>query len=119
MILTSDNPMRPVFLSILAFEVIVFGLAIPVMILVSGVPAGVAAGSGGAAALLALVGAGLMRRPAGYLVGWVTQVVGITLGVLTAAMFAVGALFAVLWVITFVLGKRLEANRGAPEAGTG
>ena len=113
MILASDNPMRPVFLSILIFEVIIFGLAVPVMILVSGVPEGVAAGFGGGAALLALVGSGLMRRSVGYVVGWATQLVGVLLGLLTPAMYGVGGLFLALWVITFVLGRRLEANRRA------
>ena len=71
MTLSPGNPMRVVLLSILIFEVIVFGLAIPVMILVSDVPPGSAVGLGGGAALLALVAAGLLRRPAGYCVGWV------------------------------------------------
>ena len=57
MTLTPGNPMRVVLLSILLFEVIVFGLAIPVMILVSDVPAADAALAGGGAALLALVAA--------------------------------------------------------------
>ena len=112
--LRPDNPMRAVLMAFLIFEVIVFGLAIPVMILVSEVAPGVAAGAGGGAALLALVGAGLMRRPAGYPVGWAAQLVGILLGLLTPAMFGVGGLFAVLWVVTFVLGKRLEADPRAP-----
>lgn len=116
MILAANNPMRPVFLTLLISEVVIFGLAIPVMIFVSGVAPGLAAGVGGAAALLALVGSGLMRKPAGYLVGWFTQLVGIGLGVLTPAMYAVGGLFAVLWVVTFILGRRLEANRGTAGA---
>ena len=51
MTLTPGNPMRVVLLSILLFEVVVYGLAIPVMILVSDVaPAGRALGGGGGAA---------------------------------------------------------------------
>ena len=76
MTLTPGNPMRVVLLAILIFEVIVFGLAIPVMILVSDVSAALAAGAGGGPALLALVAAGLLRRPAGYLVGWTVQLLG-------------------------------------------
>jgi hypothetical protein len=100
--------MRVVLLSILIFEVIVYGLSIPVMILVSDVPPGLAAGCGGAAALLALVAAAFMRRPAGYYLGWATQPVGIALGLLTVAMFVVGTMFLGLWVLGFALGKRLE-----------
>ena len=113
MTLTPGNPMRVVLLSILLFEVVVYGLAIPVMILVSDVPAGYAIGFGGGAALLALVAAALLRRPAGYLVGWVTQPVGVVLGFLTAPMFFVGAMFLALWVISFILGKRLDGQTAA------
>ena len=108
------NPMRVVLLSVLLFEVIVFGLAVPVMILVSEVPAGLAAGLGGGAAVLALAAAGLFRRPIGYPLGWLAQVVGVILGVLTAVMYVVGAMFLVLWLVSFLLGKRLE--RQHPDA---
>ena len=106
--LSSGNPMRAVLLAILLFEVIVYALAIPVMIMVSDVSAGLAAGFGGGAALLALIAAALMRRPAGYLVGWPVQLLGVVLGFLTAPMFFVAGIFLALWLITFILGKRLE-----------
>lgn len=111
--LPNSNPMRVVLLTVLIFEVIVFGLAVPVMILVSGVPPALAAAGAGVAALLALSAAGLLRKPAGYLIGWVTQPVGILLGLLTPAMFVVGAMFAGLWVLSFVLGRRLDAQAAA------
>ena len=106
--LDSGNPMRVVLLAILIFEVIAFGLAIPVMIRVSHVSLGLAVGLGGGAALLALVAAALLRSPAGYLVGWPVQLVGVALGFLTPPMFFVGAMFLALWLLTFVLGKRLD-----------
>jgi hypothetical protein len=111
--LTPKNPMRVVLLSVLLFEVIVFALAIPVMILVSHVAGAPAALLGSGAALLALVAAGLLRKPLGYPIGWVAQLAGILLGLLTPAMFIVGGMFAALWVLSFVLGKRLDA-RTAP-----
>jgi hypothetical protein len=100
--------MRVVLLAILIFEVVVFGLAIPVMILVSEVSAGLAVGAGAGAALLALVAAALLRGPAGYLVGWPVQLLGVALGFLTAPMFFVGGMFLALWLVTFILGKRLD-----------
>jgi hypothetical protein len=106
--LTSGNPMRVVLLAILVFEVIVFGLAIPVMILVSEVALGLAVGFGGGAALLALVAAALLRRPAGYLIAWLVQLLGVALGFLTASMFFVGAMFLALWLVAFLLGRRLD-----------
>ncbi|GAA3569564.1 hypothetical protein GCM10022197_27350 [Microlunatus spumicola] len=113
--LTPRNPMRVVLLSALLFEFLLFGLSIPVMILVSDASPAPAALLGSGAAILALVAAGLLRKPVGYPVGWVAQVAGILLGFLTPAMFVVGAMFAALWVVSFVLGKRLD-GRAAPTA---
>ncbi len=116
--LSSGNPMRVVLMAVLIFEVIVFGLAIPVMILVSGVSAVAAAGFGGGAALLALLAAGLLRSRVGYILGWVAQLAGLALGFLTTTMFIVGALFAAVWVMSFLMGKRLDSRMEAsPEGG--
>jgi len=115
MTLDPGNPMRIVLLSVLLFEVSVFGLAIPVMIMISDVPAAVAAVAAGGAALIALVAASLMRRPAGYRLGWVAQLAGVALGLLTSTMFIAGGMFLALWVVSFVLGKRLEAARPASD----
>ena len=116
MSLSPQNPMRVVLLSVLLFEVIVFGLAIPVMIFNSGVSGGAAAGFGGGAALLALVAAGTMRKPYGYPLGWLTQLVGLALGLLTPSMFIVGIVFAAIWVVSFVLGRRLDERGTQPAA---
>ncbi|SDU82943.1 Protein of unknown function [Microlunatus sagamiharensis] len=113
--LSPKNPMRVVLLSVLLFEVIVFALAIPVMILVSDVDPLPAALLGSGSAVLALVAAGLLRKPLGYPIGWLAQLAGLLLGLLTPSMFIVGGMFAALWVVSFVLGKRLDA-RQAPAA---
>jgi hypothetical protein len=116
--LSAGNPMRVVLLTVLIFEVIVIGLAIPVMILISGVPAAAAAALGGGAALLALLAAGLLRSRVGYILGWVAQLAGLALGFLTTTMFIVGALFAAVWVMSFVMGKRLDSRmETSPEGG--
>ncbi|GAB2595490.1 DUF4233 domain-containing protein [Microlunatus antarcticus] len=108
--LSPRNPMRVVLLSVLFFEVVVFALAIPVMILVSDADPLPAALLGSGAAVLALLGAALLRKPVGYPIGWVTQLAGILLGFLTPAMFVVGGMFLALWITSFVLGKRLDAR---------
>jgi hypothetical protein len=108
--LTAGNPMRVVLMTVLIFDVIVFGLAIPVMILVSGVSPAAAAGIAGGAALLALVAAGLLRSRVGYILGWIAQLVGLTLGFLTPMMFVVGAVLGGVWLLSFILGKRLDSR---------
>ena len=116
--LSGGNPMRVALMTVLIFEVIVFGLAIPVMILISGVPAAAAAACGGGSALLALVAAGLLRSRVGYILGWLAQLAGLALGFLTTTMFAVGALFVAVWVMSFVMGKRLDSRmETSPESG--
>lgn len=109
--LLPGNPMRVVLLSILIFEAILFGLAVPVMIFTSSISSGVATALGVGGALLALVATALLRKPVGYLIGWIIQVAAIAMGFANGAMFVVGGMFAGLWVITFVLGKRLDAAK--------
>ena len=116
--LSAGNPMRVVLMIVLIFEVIVFGLAIPVMILIAGVSAAAAAAFGGGAALLALLAAGLLRSRVGYILGWVAQLAALALGFLTTTMFIVGAVFAAVWVMSFVMGKRLDSRmETSPEGG--
>jgi hypothetical protein len=108
--LSPGNPMRVVLMTVLIFEMVVFGLAIPVMIFVSNTSPAAAAGFGSAAAVLALVAAGLLRSRIGYVLGWLTQLAGLALGLLTTSMFVVGALLAGVWVLAFALGKRLDSQ---------
>ena len=68
--LSTGNPMRVALVTALIFEVIVFGLAIPVMIFISNVPAAAAVGFAGGAAVLAILAAGL------FAFGWATSSAG-------------------------------------------
>lgn len=111
--LSSGNPMNRALVMVLAFEAIIFGLAIAGMIQVSDVAPGVAAAAGGGSALLAVLAAGTLRRGWWWL-AWLVQLIGIALGAATDMMYWVGGCFALLWVIVFVLGKRIEqANPGS------
>ncbi len=111
--LDRTNPMGRVMLSILAFEAIVFGLAIAGMIQVDAVSVPVAFGIGLGAVALAVLAAALLRRPLGYPLGWLTQVVAVGMGFVTEMMFAVGGMFALLWAVCFVLGRRIEKTHRA------
>ncbi len=111
--LVPTNPMNRVLMTILLFEAICCGLAIPGMIQVADASVGLAFGLGGTALVLCLAASGTLRRPFGWVLAWAAQAACIALGFAVAMMFAVGAMFALLFVISFVLGRRLEATRTA------
>jgi hypothetical protein len=109
MMLRRDNPLRPALMSVLVFEVIVFGLTIPAMIQIENIDWQTAALIGGAGCLLALAAVALLRTgPAGWLLAWITQAVAIAFGAVVPMMYFVGGMFALIWTISFVLGRRLE-----------
>ncbi|MEN0072047.1 MAG: DUF4233 domain-containing protein [Propionicimonas sp.] len=117
--LAARNPMGKVMVSILAFEAVVFGLAIAGMIQVDNVPVNVAVTAACIGIVLAVTALALLRFPIGYLLGWITQVVAVGLGLLTPWMYWVGGMFALLWVVSFFLGRRIEATTPAePPAGS-
>lgn len=108
--LPAGNPMTKVVVSFLAFEVIVFGLTIPGMILVSGISVAmsvVVGCIGMVASILCAVG---VPRTWGYLLAWALQIFGILLGLATPMMYAVGIVFAAIWVSIIVLGRRIDGN---------
>ena len=107
--LSPGNPMGRVLLALLIFEAVVIGLAVPGMVVVDGGPLQTAGLAAGGVALIALVAAGTLRRAVGYPLGWLAQALGMALGVLTSWMVVMGGLFALLWAVAFVLGRRLEA----------
>jgi hypothetical protein len=102
--------MGRVMMSILIFEAIIFGLAIAGMIQVSSLAVPLSFGLGLGAAALAIVASVLLRRPGGYWLGWLTQVVAIALGFATTMMFWVGGMFVLLWLVCFALGRRIETT---------
>ena len=116
--LAADNPLRSALMSVLVFEVVVFWLAFAGMVQVSGVAVTTAALWVGIASVLAIVATVGLRRGWGYPVAWLTQVAAIALGLLTPWMYAMGLMFALIWIISFVLGKRLE-NRHTPNKEAG
>lgn len=109
--------MRPIAASILVFEAIIVVLAIPVAISLGDVDPVVAGVGGGALALACLLTAGLLRRPWGYAVGWVLQLVLIASGFVVTAMFILGGLFAILWFVGLRVGRRGEQLRAERWAG--
>ena len=104
------NPMTPALLSVLIFEVIVVWLAVAGMVQISDVPFGTALIWTGVVSVVCIVATVGLRKGWGFPVGWLAQVAVLLLGILTPWMFAMGIIFAMIWVTSFVLGKRIEAN---------
>ena len=113
--LVAGNPMTRVLRAILGFEAVVYALSVAGMIQVSGLAVTSSFAIGLGAAALALLSAGVLARPFGYPLAWITQAVGIALGFATDMMFWVGGMFALLWTMTFVLGRRIEAQPSGRE----
>lgn len=111
--LERDNPMVSPLAATLTFEAVVFVLAIPGMIFISEVSLGMAVGAGALGIVACLAATAGLRRGWGYLLGWVTQIVAVACGLLTPMMYLVGAIFAVIWISTFVLGRRLQNRQSA------
>lgn len=65
----------------------------------------------GGLALVCLVAAAMVRRPAGLWLGWIVQALLIASGFVVSMMFVVGVLFAVLWGVAVHLGGRIDRER--------
>ncbi len=74
---------------------------------------------GGALVASLVLGAGLLRRPGGYVVGSVLQVAVVGAGVVVPMMAVVGTIFAVLWFTGLRLGGRIDRERAERAAGAG
>jgi Protein of unknown function (DUF4233) len=100
--------------TVLIFEAIVVGLAVPVAVHIDHLrpgSAGVAAGvTAGAAVLFAILARPLL--PATVIGGSVLQVFVIASGVIVPVMYFLGAIFALLWVVGIWLGRRIERPAG-------
>jgi hypothetical protein len=95
--------------TVLIMEAIVIGLAIPVAITIEHVPHRAAGLAGGVLAGVAVLLAAVVARPGqGWTlaVGSLLQLAVIAAGLVVPAMFALGAVFAALWVAAIWLGYR-------------
>jgi len=111
--LKPGNPMGRAMMIILFLQLIALGLAIPVLIKIGGESTGLAFGAAGGTALLCLIAGGLFRSPLGYPLGWLAQLAGLALGLLSGVMFVVGVIFTGVYVLAFVLGKKIDNAAGS------
>lgn len=111
--------MRGVLSAISVFEAIILGLAIPVALAYTDLPAGTVAITGGALALVSLLNAGLVRRDLGVWIGSALQLVLIGLGFVVAQLFLLGMVFGGLWVWALFAERRLERLKRREAEATG
>lgn len=97
--------------ALLVFEGIVVGLAVPAAVSLSNVSVSVAVPVGIAGALLCFAAAGVLRRSYGETVGSVVQVLVLATGFVVPTMFLLGVIFAGLWVMTIILGRKIAAEQ--------
>ena len=101
--------MRRLCATVLIFEAIVIGLAIPVAITIEHEPHTTAGVAGGVLAAVAVLLAAVVGRPGqrwALVVGSLLQAAVIATGVVVPAMFVLGAIFAALWAVAIWLGLR-------------
>ena len=67
--------------------------------------------AGGALALLLILTAGLLKRKSGGIIGSLLLVGVFAYGFVVTAMFAMGVLYAGLWIAAIVVGRKGEAAR--------
>lgn len=102
--------MRVLGSAVLAMEFLVMGFA---LLLAMEQHGSLALSLGGALAIAILLTAGLMKRKSGWYLGSVLQLGLIAYGAVVPAMYFLGALFAVLWVSAFIIGRKGEAIRAS------
>lgn len=73
----------------------------------------------GGLALSAVLAAGLLRSAAGYVLGTAVQVWLVATGLVVPAMYVLGGLFAVLWVVGLRLGARIDRERAERQVAAG
>jgi hypothetical protein len=104
--------MNRVAATVLVLEGIVLMLAIPVAVVVADVEPALAVPVGVGLGVLCMVAAGLVRRGRlGYVLGSVLQVAAIATGFVVPAMFFLGGLFALLWVVVLRIGPEVDRAR--------
>lgn len=97
--------------AVLTFEALLVLFAIAPAIVVSHTPGAVAGIGGAVVALLCILAAGMLRRRSGYVLGFAVQVLLVLSGFATPLMWVLGTLFALLFVVAYVLGGRLDAEK--------
>lgn len=106
--LRPGNPMGRAMMITLFFEMLAYGLALPVMVNLAGVPLSIAGWAVGGTAVLCLIAGAAWRSPLGYPLGWLAQLAGLAMGLLASVMFLVAGIFVAVWLLAFFLGRKID-----------
>ncbi len=106
---------RAMCAGMLGLEAVVLFLTIPVMLTLTDVSTGAGVAVGAGLTVACILGAGLMRTRVGGVLGWVVQACAIALGFVVPVMFVLGVIFLALYAGSWVLGARIDRERGARE----
>ncbi|WP_046498898.1 DUF4233 domain-containing protein [Streptomyces odonnellii] len=111
--------MRTLCASTLLAEVFVIGFAGLVAMKSDGLSTGTVWTVCGVAMLLCLLLCGMITRPGGVQLGWALQIALVASGFVVPVMFALGAIFAVLWWASVHYGRVIDQAkaRWAEQAG--
>ena len=110
--------MRTMCASVLGLQSVILFLTTPVLITVADVDVTWALVAGLGLGVLAIVAAASLRSPYGYWLGHLVQVGAMAMGFLLPVMFFLGSVFAGLWVLALVLGRRVEEAKAARSGAT-
>ena len=105
--------MRVLGNAVLAFQIIVLALAIPVAVVVAGVPVEVAGWTAGILIVLAIAAMRVITQPAGFVLGTAVQVGTLVAGLVVPTLLLLAIIFAVLWGFAIVLGRRVDRAKAA------
>ncbi|MEU0493440.1 DUF4233 domain-containing protein [Nocardiopsis sp. NPDC006139] len=108
--------MRVVCAVVLAFEVIVIGLFIPVAVTLAGMDPAFAGGLWGTMAVAALVLAGLQKHRWAHYASWALQAVFLFTSFMLPGGMLVAVVFVSLWVTGVILGRRTDEMKAAHQA---
>jgi hypothetical protein len=104
-----DRSLRRMFAAlVLSGEVLVVGFAALVAKDLADVPGRVVLTAAVALAALCVVAAGLLRSRAGYLLGWLVQLLLLASAFWVPMMGLVGVIFTAMWVAALVTGGRAD-----------
>lgn len=110
---------RRLLAAILSLQAIAVGLTTPVLISINDVGTGTAVAIGLGLCAACILTAGLLRFEWAQWLGWAIQVASVAMGVLITVMYALGAVFLVLYATAWFMGAKIDrevAEREAAEA---